>query len=287
MAGRVNRAVAKLASGELVLYTGAHAGAELTFAAGVAAADTWADYLNIGMEHGPLDLAGLDQFMKGMASVRTPTPAVLVELPFEGRSVDVVQANAWQIRQLLTLGVHGFLLCHAEQPEAVRAVVQAMRYTFVGGGRGSGGQDAAAAIWGVTAAEYLELADPWPLNPNGELLLGLKIENKRALENAEATTQVPGVAFAEWGPADMSMSHGWRGVPEDFERPELQAARARVFAACKAAGIAFLDGCTEANLAAKLAEGVRVSPGTERLKALAESLRGGARGDSSAHKKSP
>ena len=273
MPGRVNSAAAKLASGEPLFYTGAHAGAELTYAAGVAAADTWADYINIGMEHGPLDLAGLGQYMRGMASVRTPTPPVLVELPFEGRSVDLVHANAWQIRQLLTLGVHGFLLCHAEQPDAVQAVVQAMRYTFVGGSRGSGGQDAAAAIWGVTPAEYLQLADPWPLNPNGELLLGLKVENQRALANAELTTAVPGVAFAEWGPADMSMSHGFYDVPVDLERGELQAARLRVFDACKAAGIAFLDGCTEANLAAKLAEGVRISPGTKQLKALAESLR--------------
>ena len=273
MAGRVNSAAAKLGNGEPVFYTGAHAGAELTFEAGVAAADTWADYINIGMEHGPLDLAGLGRYMQGMASVRTPPPPVLVELPFEGRSVDVVHANAWQIRQLLTLGVHGFLLCHAEQPQAVQAVVEAMRYTFVGGSRGSGGQGVAAAIWGVTPAEYLQLADPWPLNPNGELLLGLKIENKRALANAELTTAVPGVAFAEWGPADMSMSHGLHDMPVDLERPELQAARRRVFDACKAAGIAFLDGCTEDNLAAKLAEGVRMSPGTERLKALAESLR--------------
>lgn len=272
MAGRVNGAVAKLANDEPVFYTGGHAGAELTFDAGVAMADTWADYINIGMEHGPFDLAGLDQFMKGLASVRTPTPPVLAELPFEGRSADHVRFNAWQVRQLLTVGVHGFLLCHAESPDAVAAVVEAMRYTFRGGTRGSGGQGAAAPIWGVTPAEYLERADPWPLNPAGELMLGLKIENRRALANAELVTRVPGVAFAEWGPADMAMSHGLRGAPGDAERPELKAARQRVFDACKAAGIAFLDGCTEENLAEKLDEGVRISPGTPQLKALAQSL---------------
>jgi len=272
MADRINSAIRRLANDEPAFYIGNHAGAELGFEAGVAAADTWADYINIGMEHGPLDLAGLDQFMKGMASVRTPTPAVLVELPFEGRNVDIVHANAWQIRQLLTLGVHGFLLCHAETPEAVGAVVQAMRYTFRGGTRGSGGQGVASTIWGVTSTEYLDRADPWPLNPGGELLLGLKIENRRALENAYLTTAVPGVAFAEWGPADMSMSHGFRGVREDFQRPELQAARQRVFDACKAADIAFLDSCTEENLAAQLAAGVRISTGTPQLKELAAKL---------------
>ena len=271
--GRVNGAIAKLEADEPVFYTGDHAGMELGFDAGARMAETWADYINIGMEHGPLDIAGLTQFMRGMASVRTPTVPVLVELPFEGRSPEMVQFNAWQIRQLLTTGIHGFLLCHAETPEAVAAVVEAMRYAFRGGTRGSGGQGAAAAIWGLSGAEYLERADPWPLNPDGELLLGLKIENRRALANAERTAAVPGVAFAEWGPADMSMSHGFRGEPSDFERSELRSARQRVFDACKAAGVAFLDGCTEANLEAQLADGVRVIPGTPALKAFAETLK--------------
>jgi len=272
--GRVNKAIAKLEAGKPVFYTGGHAGMELTYEAGVSMAGTWADYINIGMEHGPLDVAGLTQFMKGMASVRTPTVPVLAELPFEGRSPEFVQFNAWQIRQLLTTGIHGFLLCHAETAEAVAAVVDAMRYTFRGGTRGSGGQGAAAEIWGLTGGEYLDRADPWPLNPDGELMLGLKIENRVALANAEATAAVPGVAFAEWGPADMSMSHGFLGSPADFERPELQAARQRVLDACKSAGIAFLDGCTEENLAEKLATGVRIIPGTPELKAFAETLKG-------------
>ena len=272
MAARINGAIARLANDQPVFYTGGHTGAELTVEAGMAMADTWADYINIGMEHGPLDIPGLSRFMRGMASVRTPTPVVIVELPFEGREPDVVRANAWQVRQLLAVGVHGFLLCHAEQPEAVAAVVDAMRYTFRGGTRGSGGQATAGAVWGVTPQQYLELADPWPLNPNGELLLGLKIENRRALENAFESAKVPGVAFAEWGPADMSMSHGFREAPFDFGRPELVAARQRVLDACKAAGIAFLDGCTEETLAAKFAEGVRISRGSERLKVLARKL---------------
>ena len=278
---RINRAIALLANDQPVFYTGGHAGQALTFEAGVEAAGTWADYLNIGMEHGPFDVAGLTRFMQGMASVATPAPTVLVELPFEGRSESLVAANAWQIRQLLTTGVHGFLLCHAEDPAAVAAVVAAMRYTFRGGTRGSGGQGAAAGIWGLSAEAYLERADPWPLNPQGELLLGLKIENQRALANAFETTRVPGVAFAEWGPADMAMSHGLRGSPGDADQPALQAARQRVFDACRQAGIAFLDGCTEQTLAAKLAAGVRISPGSERLKALAQAIaRGGASGQS-------
>ena len=272
MAGRINRAIANLADDKPVFYFGGHTGAELTFDAGVAMADTWADYINIGFEHGPLDLPGIDQFMKGMASVRTPTPPVLAELPFEGRNAEFIEFNAWQVRQLLTVGVHGFLLCHAECPKAVEALIKAVRYTFRGGTRGAGSQGAAAQVWGTTPNDYMEVADPWPLNPDGELMIGLKIENQRALQNAYETAAVPGVAFAEWGPADMSMSHGYRGSLSDIERPEIQAARDRVFDACKKAGVFFLEGCSEEDLEEKLQSGTRIFSGTERLKQLGMSL---------------
>ena len=268
MSGRVNRAIAKLADDKPVFYYGGHTGAELTYDAGVAMADTWADYINIGFEHGPLDLPGLDQFMKGMASVRTPTPPVLAELPFEGRSAEFIEYNAWQIRQLLTLGVHGFLLCHAECPKAVEALIKAVRYTFRGGTRGAGSQAAAAQIWGVTPDEYMDVADPWPLNSDGELLIGLKIENRRALERAFETVAVPGVAFAEWGPADMSMSFGYRGFSNDSVRPEVEAARNRVFDACNKAGVFFLEGCSESDLEEKLRSGTRIFSGSEKLKKI-------------------
>ncbi len=74
VATRINGAIARLANDQPVFYTGSHTGAELTFEAGRAMADTWADYINIGMEHGPLDIPGLNRFMQGMASVPTPTP---------------------------------------------------------------------------------------------------------------------------------------------------------------------------------------------------------------------
>ena len=80
----------------------------------------------------------------------------------------------------------------------------------------------------------------------------------------------PGVAFAEWGPADMAMSHGF--LDPRLGRSTLAAARQRVFDACKAAGIFFLDTCTEENLAAQLAAGVRISMGTRELQALAREL---------------
>jgi 4-hydroxy-2-oxoheptanedioate aldolase len=117
----------------------------------------------------------------------------------------------------------------------------------------------AAPIWGISDEEYLQKADPWPLNPEGELMLGLKIENKHALVNAELTAQVPGIAFAEWGPGDMGMSFGYQKAHLEPHPPELQEARDRIFSACKAAGVAFLEGMTPENAAQKIDEGIRIS----------------------------
>jgi 4-hydroxy-2-oxoheptanedioate aldolase len=104
-------------------------------------------------------------------------------------------------------------------------------------------------------------------------MLGLKIENKHALVNAELTTQVPGIAFAEWGPGDMAMSFGYQKVQRDPLPPELQEARDRIFSACKAAGVAFLEGMTPETAAQKIDEGVRISSGGPNGEATAKAGR--------------
>ena len=272
MATRINKAIELLEQDQPIYYVGSHTGADLSYEAGKSMAKTYADYINIGMEHGSFDMAGLDQFMLGLVDGGPTnsghrTPAVIVELPVDGGSEDVIRANAWQIKQILARGVHGLLLCHAETPGAVKAFVESARYPFktvgVGnnlgvGRRGSGAQGGAGEVWGISAEEYIEKADPWPLDPNGELLLGLKIENRRALENVEFTTQVPGIAFAEWGQSDMHMSFGYKSAQTEPRPPEVQAARDRVFAACKSAGLRFLEGFTVETAAQKINEGNRI-----------------------------
>src|SRR3984893_11481310 len=188
-ARRVNKAVELLAQGQPIYYTGAE---NRTYDGGKAAAKTGADYITFEMEHGPYDVSRLHEFMRGLvdggptaSGHRTPT--VIVTLPATGADEQAFRANAWMVSQVLAAGVHGILLCHAEAPAAVRAFVDSTRYPFVGTGsgrRGSGGQAQAAAIWGLEVSEYLRRADPWPLNPDGELLLGLKIENLRPGANA-------------------------------------------------------------------------------------------------------
>lgn len=269
MSKRINKCVELLASGQPIYYETVE---DRGYDGGRAAANTWADYVNYDMEHGPFDVSQLLAFMRGLVdggSTRSGhrTPAVVVTLPTDGSDEQTFRANAWMVRQVLATGIHGILLCHAESPAAVKAFVESTRYPFAErrgldvGRRGSGGQAQAAAIWGVSPQAYLQAADPWPLNPDGELLLGLKIENVRALANVEQTLAVPGIAFAEWGPGDMGMSLGFPDAHDPPYPPEMQAARDRVLAACKEHNVAFLEMVTPENVVEQIGAGVMVCAG--------------------------
>ena len=274
MSQRLNRAIELLAQGQPIYYTGGHTGHVLTYDQGKEDAGTWADYINVGMEHGSFNMAGLDDYMRGLidggptrSGHRTPT--VIVEAPVEGTTADIVRYNGWQFRQILARGVHGILLCQAESAAAVRAFVEACRYPInrIGvpdqlaeGRRGVGSEPSAAPVWGLNRDEYLRKADPWPLNPEGELLLGLKIESAAAIPHIEEILSVPGIGFAEMGPGDLSLSLGYFRLPQPMP-PEMQEIRQRVRAACLAHGIAFLESATPKDVAEKIDAGARVIAG--------------------------
>jgi 4-hydroxy-2-oxoheptanedioate aldolase len=271
-AKRINRAVELLEQGQPIYYTGSHEGTDGSFEQGVKDAQTWADYISYDMEHAPFDVKGLAEYMRGLAQggpTRSGhrTPAVIVNVPVNGTDDATVRANAWMFQQVLATGVHGILLCHADTPGAVRAFVEAVRFPANGGRRGVHGNPTAARIWGISADDYAEKADVWPLNPKGELLLGLKLEDKYALESAEANTRIPGVAFAEWGPGDMAFSLGVKNGPGPMPAA-MQAARAKVLAATKASKIFFLNTVTPDNVVDMIKEGVMIGTGSQRAAEL-------------------
>ena len=236
---RVNRVIDMWLKGQPVYYAQISGGG---YEQGKQMAGTKADYITYEMEHGPLDFKELREFMRGLVEAgptRTghKTAPVIVTLPISG-TTDALRANAWMIQQALAAGVHGILLCNAESPEAARLMIEAARYPFAPrvdglaqGTRGNGSQGYAASMWGITPQEYMRIAEPWPMNPDGELLFGLKIENPRADANVETSVRVPGIAFAEWGPGD----HGFYllGRPGTYQgggeaAPQMAAVRRRV-----------------------------------------------------------
>jgi 4-hydroxy-2-oxoheptanedioate aldolase len=256
------------------------------------------DLIQYQMEHGVFDPHLLRQFMQGLvdggptkSGHRTPT--VIVTLPVLGLDEQTVKNNHWLIEQVLSAGVHGLMLCHARNAEAVRMFVATARYQFERaelkgadkgipeGLRGSGSQGYASRIWGLTGTQYIEKADPWPMNPNGELILSLKMEDKYSLANIDAITKVPGIAWGEWGPGDQAMSlmgleylkrggEQGRSTPgtkptgglPPIAEPKLEAARARIMGAMKTAGWAPLHSANTDNIIELIKAGVRVTHGT-------------------------
>ena len=250
---RVNRCVELLDQGQPVYYDRVSV-TDLSYDSGRDLCGTWADFLRIEMEHQALDVPALYDFMRGLKDAGPTrsghvTPAVFCTIPASGMSEDEVRANAWQIRHILGTGVHGLYLPHVRDPKAVRTFVEATRFPVntigVGPGlgvgtRGHGAEWQPAEIWGLDVPEYLRKADPWPLNPEGELILGVKIEDRFGLEHADGSMAVPGVTFGEWGPGDMGLFYGhpeWKDPPYE---PEMEEAWRTVKAACDKAGIRWL-----------------------------------------------
>ncbi len=64
--------------------------------------------------------------------------------------------------------------------------------------RGSG-QGNAVRYWVVSGSDYLAKADVWPLDPQGELLNMIQIENKLGIANVEEIAKVPGGQHADGG----------------------------------------------------------------------------------------
>jgi 4-hydroxy-2-oxoheptanedioate aldolase len=271
---RINKCIELLEDGQPVYYADGYGGYE----AGRSMAPTWADYVLYDMEHEPFDPRQLREFMQGLVDGgRTPsghrTPAVIATLPVLGLDGETMKAGSWMVQQVLATGIHGIELCHARDPDAVRVFVRSARYPHhkqsaevLGEGlRSYASHRFAQTIWGIDEAQYYDRADVWPLNPRGEILLGIKIEDRHALANAEARVRVPGIAFAEWGPRDMGLSYGLLGGQADPPLPEiLQQAAARVQAACRAARVFFLDNLLPENVVQRIEEGVMIGAGRRR-----------------------
>jgi 4-hydroxy-2-oxoheptanedioate aldolase len=268
---RINKCIELLETGQPIYYAAGYGGYEK----GKEMAQTWADYIVYNMEHQPLDFSLLREFMKGLVDGGpTPsghrTPTVICIVPVLGLDEATIRAGSWMIQQALAQGVHGLHLVRARDPRAVRYFIRSVRYPIhkqkvddLGEGlRGFGSHKFAASIWGIDEKEYLKRADVWPLNPDGEIMLGIKIEDRHALENTEKSLAIPGIAFAEHGPRDMGLSYGYLEGRADPPVPEeVNAAGDRVLVSCKVNKIAFLDNVLPENVKGQIERGVMIGAG--------------------------
>jgi len=197
------------------------------------------------MEHNPYDIAALRDGLQYLlnrgqiARAGSVVPAVtpLVRIPPNGAEKAHVHA-----KQVLDLGAYGVVWPHISSVEEAYNAVAACRYPRLRGtprdepaGVRGDGPTAAIRYWGVTQAEYYERADVWPLDPNGEILVILMMEDTRGIENLpEILTTVPGIGAILIGEGDLSQE---LGVPRQYEHPLVVEWMQRVVTTCKAHGV--------------------------------------------------
>ena len=215
-AGRLLDVVELLANGEVVF--GSFANVESGASGAIEMSRSQADYIFFDMEHGPLDMVELRDYMQYLLDpaqvLRRGRPgtdkAVWVRVPANGREM-----NEWMIKNALDQGAHGIIAPHIETPEQALHVVQSMRYpqrvgapdTEPVGLRGSGPGNA-VRYWGVSGADYIAKADVWPLDPDGELLNMIQIENRIGIANVDAIAS----ELAEQHPLSATRPTPGRGV---------------------------------------------------------------------------
>jgi 4-hydroxy-2-oxoheptanedioate aldolase len=289
---RLNKVIELWEDNQPIYYTGAGIGPGVDpYAQGVRMARTYADAITVDFEHGAMDFSQLREFMRGLKDggpTRSghATPCVFVTSGIIGLDENYARANTWVMTQFLDAGVHGVHICHARDPRAIEVLAQeGCRYPFLDypntprlprrGLRGSSASFA-AQIWGMSGAEYCAKSDLWPLNPNGELIFGVKIEDTIADEHVDQTVAVQGVTFAEYGPGDHSywlyglagMQPGARraGPPDPNvaeARPEMARVRQAVLDACKRHNVKFLQGDNANNIVAMIQQGAMVNEAPE------------------------
>ena len=189
-----------------------------------------------------------------------PDVAPFVRIPPNAREVG---GNQWIIKQTLDTGVFGLVLPHLNTAEEAMAAVVAARYPQVPGspdfepeGQRGWWQRLAPRFWGLTPQEYYDVADLWPLDPNGEVLLMGIVEEAQGVRNVrDILREVKGIGAIWAGPGDMSVSLGKRGNSAD---PEVQDALLRILEACKEFGVPCATGATADDVERRIEQGFRI-----------------------------
>lgn len=220
------------------------------------------DFIIIDMEHSPYDPSRLEIFLLGMINKRRILEknnlqmdvVPIVRLPGNGR-----ERLDFMIKQVLDLGAFGVIVPHVNNAEDALAAVRALRFPQLKSapdhepnGRRGVGYGRAAAYWGLTGQQYSTVADVWPLDPAGELLLWPMVESAEAVENIREILKTPGVSGVFVGPSDLAFS---LGVP--LGDPQVEVAIAKVVTACKETQVPCGTLTGESGVASRLKQGFR------------------------------
>lgn len=171
------------------------------------------DFMRIDNEHAWRQDATMEHLMRA-AYCADIVPLVRVD-----------KGNPYLIRKALEIGAGGVIVPNVRTVEDAQAVVHASRFPPLGT-RGYSGQCWSAG-WGTAAGEeWIEWSDAEPM-------IGVMIEDQRAMECVDEILALDGLDFALFGPADYAMSLGWRQTAKNSD--EVQWALARTIEAAQRA----------------------------------------------------
>jgi 4-hydroxy-2-oxoheptanedioate aldolase len=193
------------------------------------------------MEHNPWDGRALRdalQYMLNRGQIvksGNVAPAVtpMVRVPVNG-----IEKAQWQAKQALDIGCYGIVFPHVSTVQEAYNAVSACRYARLkdkplyepAGIRGDGPMQA-CRYWGVSQQEYYQVADVWPLAPQGEILVVIQIEDTVGIENLDDMLKnVPGIGVVLIGEGDLSQELGY---PRQTEHKVVLDAMAKVVDTCK------------------------------------------------------
>jgi 4-hydroxy-2-oxoheptanedioate aldolase len=223
------------------------------------------DFILIDMEHQPYDISVLRNFLLALNSKREvvtkgnlqPNIATFVRLPTEGG-----EPVHPLIKQVLDVGVYGVVIPHVQTAAEAEEIVSACRYRRPKGSplyqpKGTRGASPwlAAYLWGLTLPEYVARADVWPLNPKGDLMAVIMIEDLEGVQNVDKILRVKGIGAVIFGPYDYSFACGH---PGETTHPDVLKAQETVKKACDRAGVPLVGFGNPGNIRKLVQQGYRM-----------------------------
>jgi 4-hydroxy-2-oxoheptanedioate aldolase len=215
MALRENRLKKIMSEGKVALGSSTHDTRDPTNIATIG--DAGADFVFIDLEHFPMSYETTANLIVYSNNAGL-TPMIRVS--------DLTYAD---ITRVLDAGAQAICVPHLRTPAEVERLIELTRYAPIGR-RGM-------AMYGGAGVGYTNVTDiPATIEYiNDNLLVGLNIETKEAIENLESML-VPGIDFAMIGSQDLSETYGITG---QFDHPLIVDAKKRVQELCKERGIFF------------------------------------------------
>ncbi|GAA5912310.1 hypothetical protein JCM5296_000494 [Sporobolomyces johnsonii] len=209
------------------------------------------DFVLVDCEHGNIADAEMHAIVHAVAAAGS-SPLVRIAAP-----------ENYLVKRALDTGAHGILCPMMSSAEEARRLVSFAKFPVpraalaadpslvaAGGVRGAG-SPFAPAVFGQSLAEYTATA-------NDNTFVGVQIETRAGLDACEEIALVEGIDMLFVGPNDLALSLGYPPTSHP-DVPQVQAAIARVLAACRAAGKYAGMFCTSADqVQARFAQGFDV-----------------------------